>query len=311
MARITRDVAAMGFTDNFDRRLKLPAAEDELRLLVQTFNELLGRIEDAFGRLRRFAGDVSHELRTPIAVLRGEAELALRRERTPGEYQSSLRVIVDEASQMSSIVENLLLLARAHGQAIPVHLEDIEISKFIDDLKHSVQKNYDERRLTLSVDLGELGSKTARMAKGYFILALKNILLNACKHSSPGQTVELGVLERPTEWLFTVRDHGEGIPQTSLPYIFDLFYRADTARNRSSGGVGIGLSLAKALVSLHGGHIEVDSVPGQGACFTVCLPREAAVPVDNHSKAIGQRIRSSFGWPWFGQRSVMRRFFKT
>jgi signal transduction histidine kinase len=301
VTRITREVGAMGFTDNFDRRLKLPAAEDELRQLVLTFNEMLGRIEDAFGRLRRFAGDVSHELRTPIAVLRGEAELALRRERTPEEYKNSMRTIVDEAAQMSSIVENLLLLARAQGEALQMHLEAVGLERFIDELKHSVQKNFEEKQVKLAIDLGDCGDKTARMASGYLTLAIKNILLNACKHSSLGQTVEFKVLEKPNEWRFEIRDFGEGIAQESLPYIFDLFYRADTARNRSSGGVGIGLSLAKALVSLHGGHIEVTSEAKQGATFTVCLPREVVAYRKPIHKPIGQRIRRSLSWrqwPW-------------
>ncbi len=301
VTRITREVGALGFTDNFDRRLKLPAAEDELRLLVMTFNEMLGRIEDAFGRLRRFAGDVSHELRTPIAVLRGEAELALRRERSPEEYRASMRTIVDEAAQMSSIVENLLLLARAQGEAIKVQLEETQVQRFVDDLCHSVEKNFEEKQVQLQVDLGTFGEKMAHMAPGYMTLALKNILLNACKHSSPGQAVEFKVSASVSEWRFEITDYGEGIAKESLPYVFDMFYRADTARNRSSGGVGIGLSLAKALVSLHSGRIEVASEPKQGASFSVYIPREIKASTGYPPKPMGQRIRRSLSWrqwPW-------------
>ncbi|HYX38918.1 MAG TPA: ATP-binding protein [Oligoflexus sp.] len=302
VTRITREVAALGFTDNFDRRLKLPSAEDELRLLVRTFNEMLGRIEDAFGRLRRFAGDVSHELRTPIAVLRGEAELALRRERSPEEYKSSMRTIVHEAEQMSGIVENLLLLARAQGEAIQINLEEAGLERFVEELKHSVEKNFSEKQVTLAVDTTECQGKTAKMASGYVTLALKNILLNACKHSSPGQTVELKVLDRVTEWRFEIKDYGEGIAKEALPYIFDLFYRADTARNRSSGGVGIGLSLAKALVSLHNGRIEVTSEAKQGATFSVILPREIDATQKATHRPMVQRIRSCRPFDWFRRR---------
>ncbi len=294
VARVTQEVSRLGVTDNFDLRLKLPAADDELRVLVKTFNEMLGRIEDAFGRVRRFAGDVSHELRTPIAVLRGEAELALRRERKPEEYQASLRTIVGEAEQMSAIVENLLLLARAQGEAIPIQWEEVELESFVRELKHMVGKEYEERSVQLQVQLNNLGPRTVRMASGYFVLALKNILLNACKHSSPGQIVEFSIREEGKDILFSVRDHGEGIPETSLPYIFDMFYRADSARNRSAGGVGIGLSLAKALVALHQGRIEVSSPPGEGANFTVRLPSK--VPTSNHKQKneTRQRWRKAF-----------------
>ncbi len=276
VARITYEVARMGFTDNFDQRLKLPKADDEMRLLVRTFNEMLGRIEDGFGRLRRFAGDVSHELRTPIAVLKGEAELALRRERTGEEYRSSLQTIVEESTQMSAIVEELLLLARAQGQSIPIHPESVTIADLVHELEHSVRKNYEEKQVRLVAQLGDLGGHYLQIAKGYIIIAIKNILLNACKHSASGQTVELEVRETPREIRFVVIDHGEGIPLDAMPYIFDLFYRADTARNRSSGGVGIGLSLAKALINLHGGKIEVSSTEGGGASFLVALPKEKA-----------------------------------
>ncbi len=272
VARVTHEVSRLGFTDNFERRLKLPAADDELRVLVETFNEMLGRIEDAFGRLRRFAGDVSHELRTPISVLRGEAELALRRERSPAEYQESLVTIRGEAEQMSSIVENLLLLARAQGQAISIDWEEVELRRFVSDLENMVKKDFKERSVQLKINLNQLEEKQVRMASGYFVLALKNILLNACKHSSSGQCVDFEVREESGYVLFTIRDYGEGIPESALPYIFDMFYRADTARNRGSGGVGIGLSLAKALVALHHGNIEVTSQSGQGAAFTVYLP---------------------------------------
>lgn len=289
VARITQDVGKLGFTENFDQRLKIPRADDELRQLVKTFNEMLGRIEDAFGRLRRFAGDVSHELRTPISVLRGEAELALRRERSPEEYRASLLTIVDEASQMSNIVEDLLLLARAQGQSIPIHPEDVSIRDFVHELEHTVQKNYEDRQVRLKVDTHGLENHRIKIAKGYLVLALKNILLNACKHSAPGQTVFLDLRFTSRDFRFIIRDQGEGIPKEDIPYIFDLFYRADTARNRSSGGVGIGLSLAKALISLHSGQIEASSEAGQGATFTVILPNEK--PSDRRiSQPLGQKL---------------------
>lgn len=294
VARVTREVSRLGVTDNFDLRLQLPAADDELRVLVKTFNEMLGRIEDAFGRVRRFAGDVSHELRTPIAVLRGEAELALRRERKPEEYQASLRTIVGEAEQMSAIVENLLLLARAQGQAIAIQWEEVELGAFVRDLEHMVRKDYQERSVNLDISMNGLEGRRVRMASGYFILALKNILLNACKHSSSGQKVELIIHEGIQETNFTVRDHGEGIPEASLPYIFDMFYRADSARNRSSGGVGIGLSLAKALIALHHGRIEVSSKVGEGAAFTIRLPHTVTNTNHNHNKVTKQKWRKKF-----------------
>jgi heavy metal sensor kinase len=273
VAKITNAVATLGVNDDFDKRLKLPPAQDELRVLVQTFNEMIGRIEDAFNRLRRFTGDVSHELRTPLAVLRGEAELSLRRERTPEEYRKSLAAIVQESSQMANIVEDLLLLARAQGKSIALRWEDVDVPQFLQDLVNSVKVNFETKQVSLHVT--NEAKPVLRMSANYLLLALKNILLNACKHSAAQSRVDLIAQSYFGETRFIVKDQGEGIPKESLPYIFDTFFRADTARNRNAGGVGIGLSLAKALVEIHGGQLMVDSEEGQGAVFTAVIPHQA------------------------------------
>jgi signal transduction histidine kinase len=203
---------------------------------------------------------------------------------------------------MSIIVENLLLLARAQGEAIQINLEEVSLEHFIEELKQSVEKNFAEKQVNLAIDTSEGHGKTAKMASGYVTLALKNILLNACKHSSSGQTVEFKLFDSSNEWRFEIKDYGEGIAKEALPYIFDLFYRADTARNRSSGGVGIGLSLAKALISLHNGRIEVSSEAKQGATFTVILPREIEAKQETTHLPIAQRIRSWRRMDWLRRR---------
>ena len=281
VTRITREAASLGVSD-LDRRLKLPPANDELRILIQTFNEMLNRLEDAFSRLRKFAGNVSHELRTPLAVLKGEAELALRRQRTPVEYQKALDIISLEADNMSGIVENLLLLARAQGRSIAMRREKIEIDKFLMTLQRDIQVSFAKKQITLLIknSAGTFFEGTP----GYLSIALKNILLNAVRHSPTSGKVELWVRTRPGEISFEIVDYGEGITQDSLPYIFDTFYRADSARNRNSGGVGIGLSLAQALVHLHQGTLTVNSKPGQGARFLATIPQPSQIHIDEKKK---------------------------
>jgi len=251
-------------------RLPLPHANDELRRLAQTFNEMLDRLEDAFMRLRRFTGDVSHELRTPLAVLKGEAELTLRKERTPEAYREALKTIVHEANNMTGIIEDLLLLARAESRAVAMTWLGLTTADFVSDVVNVVQPIYDSRKISLRVV--NRARTQFKANPGYLTLALKNILINAAKHSAAESIVELEVHEDGSDILFTVTDAGEGIPAESIPYIFDPFYRADTARNRAAGGTGIGLSLAMALVKLHGGTITVRSNPGEGAAFTVRIP---------------------------------------
>jgi len=270
VTKITKSVAALGVYDSFTERLKLPEANDELKKLVITFNEMLGRIEDAFLRLRRFTGDVSHELRTPLAVLRGEAELALRRERSPDDYKSALKLIAKESMQMSTIVEDLLLLARAQGKSIALKFEHVDTSDFLDAIRKAVKPVFDEKAINL--DIKNQAHPQLYMAPNYLSIALKNILLNAAKHSNQNSHVEFTVSSTFAETKFVVKDYGEGIPEDSLPYIFDAFYRADTVRNRDKGGYGIGLSLAKALVELQNGRIFAESKRDEGACLTIVLP---------------------------------------
>lgn len=277
VARITNAASKLG-ANELAMRLKLPPANDELRVLTRTINEMLDRLEDAFSRLRRFAGDVSHELRTPLAVLKGEVELALRRERNQEEYKEALRTIGRESSNMSQIVEDLLLLARAQGNSIALKWEDADIERFLHDIEISVRPNFQQKGVML--DIYHYGVSHVRMSPSYFGLAVKNLLLNACKHSEAGAKVEFKFHTFEQHHEFVIRDYGEGIPAEALPYIFDAFYRADTARNRAAGGAGIGLSLAQALVKLHGGQITVQSAANEGSTFIIRIPREAAKPVE-------------------------------
>lgn len=266
---MSRAAAKLG-VDDLGTRLVIPPARDELSTLAETFNRMLTRLDDAFGRLRRFTGDVSHELRTPIAVLRGEAEFALRKERTPEEYKRSLTTIMTEAAHMTQIVEDLLLLARAHSKSVILTKEEFSISRFLDELKASVLPLFEQRRVKLTIR--NHASDFCWGSAGYLSLAIKNILLNASKHSPADSEVIFSVEENPSSTVFIVRDFGEGIPEDALPYIFDPFFRADTARNRDTGGAGVGLSLALALVQLHNGTLSVDSKVGQGATFVVTVP---------------------------------------
>ena len=270
VVQITNAAANFSVSD-LDKRLTPPPAKDELRALIETFNEMLSRLEDVFSRLRRFAGDVSHELRTPLAVLRGEAELALRRPRSPEEYQEALRIIGSESQNMSKIVEDLLLLARAQGNSLEFKWEVMDSLTFVRGIANDLKKSFDDEQVGLEVlhDRGE----TLTICPGYLSLAIKNLLLNALKHSTAGSKVQFQVETSFLDITFIVRDFGQGIPEDALPYIFDAFYRADDARNRKLGGVGIGLSLAQALVKLHGGSLSVESREGHGASFKVSIPK--------------------------------------
>jgi heavy metal sensor kinase len=280
---ITTAASSMG-SDDLSMRLPISAANDELRGLAKTFNAMFDRLEESFGRLRRFTGDVSHELRTPLAVLRGEADLALRRDRSADDYRKALTTIRSEAKGMTIIIEDLLLLARAESQSVAMSWLDIDVAAFLNELKATVKPIFQEKHLELVFNYPP--QITFRGNHGYLLLALKNLLLNAAKHSVDSSRVEFSVATLDTLVVFQVRDFGEGIPQESLPHIFETFYRADTARNRGTGGTGIGLSLALALVKLHKGRIDVTSKITDGSEFVVSIPRD--IPAEHPTPVIAK-----------------------
>ncbi len=276
--------------DDLSNRLPLPPANDELRQLTETFNSMLDRLEDSFKRHKRFTGDVSHELRTSLAVLRGEAQLALRRERDGLYYKDALGTILEESTHMSKIVEDLLLLSRAQSNSVVMRWEAIYTHEFMSELRGSVISALKEKNITLVEHFDHdlpmfLGSSS------YLHITLKNILLNAIKHSSVDSEISFTIekVEDQNAIAFNINDRGEGIPKEAQPYIFDSFFRADTARNRQLGGAGVGLSLALALTKLHNGSIELESEPGQGATFSVIIPQPKSVNVedDAHSAISG------------------------
>ena len=270
VAKITNAAASFG-VDNLSSRLPLPPASDELRTLTKTFNEMMHRLEDAFGRLRRFSGNVSHELRTPLAVVRGEAELALRRERSPERYRESLELILTESKHMSGIVEDLLLFARAQGKSLGLKVEEVNLQDLLEELRIELSRSISSKQVALNIRVES--NPVVHASRGYLMIIFKNLLLNAIKYSPIGEAVEVFISGDVLISRVVVKDKGKGIADKDRPYIFDLFYRSDDARNRSLGGSGIGLSLTKALVELHGGGISVNANTDCGAIFEVQLPR--------------------------------------
>jgi signal transduction histidine kinase len=244
---------------DLSHRLEVPNVRDELHDLAETFNRMLSRLEDAFERQRRFNSDVSHELRTPLTAIRGEAELALRRMRTSEEYKAALQAIQRESVSMGTTVEDLLLLARAETGGLPTTKSPVITTDFLEFAAGKAEQLGRSKQIQVKI-ASERAPKQFLAAENYLSLALGNLLSNAVKHSPEHGQVTLTCQKSSSGGLtFTVADQGEGIPQVLLERIFDPFFRVDSARNRIAGGVGIGLSLARALAKLHGGDVRAES----------------------------------------------------
>lgn len=264
----------IGSGHNLRERLFVPANEDELSRLARAFNELLDRLESAHGTQQRFLADASHELRTPLTVLRGEIEVALRRDRPAADYREVLESSREEIERLSRLTENLLALARSDAGETLTASEPVELGTLCEKVRASLNARAEAAGVTLEIQAAEPLWVTGDP------LALEricwNLADNALRYSPAGESVKLR-LERAEAWAsLQVEDAGLGISAEHLPHLFERFYRVDKARARQEGGAGLGLAIVKALVTAHGGEVRATSTVGKGSIFTVLLP--LAVP---------------------------------
>ena len=274
---------------NLSSRLQKLETGDELQRLSDTLNEMLDRIEAAFQRITQFTADASHELRTPVSLIRTEAELALRRSRGEAEYKESLRHILMEAERTTALIEQLLSMARADSGRETLHFEPVDLRQTLRSVVDGWQQVATIRSLQFSASLDVPPSLDARdfsvMGDETLLRRLADILLdNAFKYTPPPGSVHLSLEPQGESAVICVQDSGVGIAEEERGKIFERFYRVDKARSRAQGGAGLGLAIAQWIVTQHGGSIQVESQPGQGAIFRVELPMTAA-PVQNPQHA--------------------------
>jgi signal transduction histidine kinase len=225
----------------------------------------LAPVSEAFRRQEAFVGDASHELRTPLAVIRANAEFLANDQ--PG--NAEVRDIVHETDRLSALVDGLLALARGDRTELGTSHATVDLLAIVGAACNSLRPLAADR----GVELHLTGEPVAVAGDADQLRQLIVILLdNALRYTPPGGRVDVGVEAAGGRALLTVRDTGIGIEPEALPKVFDRFYRADDARNRDSGGVGLGLSIARELVAAHGGSIGAQSEPGRGSTFTVELP---------------------------------------
>lgn len=260
----------IGSGETLRERLFVPKDEDEVAKLARAFNELLDKLESAHGTQQRFLADASHELRTPLTVLRGEIEVALRRERPAEEYREVLESSREEIERLTKLTENLLSLARSDaGESIATH-EVVDIAAVCGRVSDALAAQAAAKRITLSV-----AASTPICVTGDAI-ALERVCLNltenAIRYSPAGESVVIHARAESAEAVLSVTDTGPGIGAEHLPHLFERFYRVDKARAREHGGAGLGLAIVEALVKAHGGVVAVSSIVGHGTTFTVRLP---------------------------------------
>jgi two-component system, OmpR family, sensor kinase len=242
---------------------------NEVRVLADAFNHMLDRLSAAFAGQRAFVADASHELRTPLTVIRGQLEVLSAQSDPPiAEVRRVERLVQAEVSRITRLVDDLLLLAKSEERQF-LHIEPIDLRPFIQDLWDGMSLTADRRFEISEIPVGTLRADPDRLAQ-----ALRNLARNAIEHTTaPDGLVRLNVTPIERDRLrFVVADDGPGIAPDQRELIFDRFHRTDTARDRASGGAGLGLAIVRAIAHAHAGRVSADERPGGGARIALELP---------------------------------------
>ncbi len=261
------DVASEIEAHDLGKRLNAGGSEDELGRLSRTFDRMLDRLQAAFDRQRRFTADASHELRAPLSVLRAEADLALRRERTPAEYRAALQAIADEADQIDALIDGLLSAARAEeGNVATARFDLVPIAREaalrMEPLARAKNVTIVPHAAATPAFIDADASLVSR--------ALLAIVHNAVKYAPQNGHVDASLVHDGASVTITVGDDGPGFSAEGLACGLDRFWRDDPARGRS--GMGLGLSIAKAVVERCGGTLAIANRSTGGALVTARFP---------------------------------------
>ncbi|MHA4810136.1 sensor histidine kinase [Flavitalea flava] len=251
-------------------RLEIRDGKDEISILAATFNDMLSRLETAFETQNNFVSNASHELNTPLTAIIGEADFALARPRNAEDYERSLRVIMSEAEKLQGLTRGLLELAQSSFSG-NLRYEEVNVDELVHNSLQIARNVYPACPVSLDRSLGPEGKSEFRIQGNaqLFELAISNVLLNACKYSME-KGVNLAIALSSTHIFFMISDSGIGIPQKEIKHIFDPFFRASNAKGIR--GYGIGLPLARNIILLYKGTIEINSLENAGTEVVIRFP---------------------------------------
>lgn len=250
-------------------RIETNENNDEIDKLSHAFNHMLERLENSFYQIVRFSSDASHELKTPLTVIRGEIEIALRKERSSEEYKEILIKNLDEVIKIQSTIENLLFLSEAENATIQAGFEVAYLDEIVSESIKEMQKIAHAKNiqiLPLQIEPCEVEANVSLLK-----VAFNNLIKNALDYSNPHTKILVSLHKTTGGAIFKVVDEGNGISQSDMEHIFDRFYRADKSRTRTEGGNGLGLSIVKTIFDLHKANIEYISKVGEGTTVIVSL----------------------------------------
>jgi len=271
--RLSQAVQRIIRTGRTDARVPLEGTGDAIDELTSLFNAMLDKIEGLVTAMRGALDNVSHDLRTPLTRLRGTAELALASPPNLERYREALADCVEESDRVLVMLNTLMDISEAESGTLQLHRESVTLADVVGRAVDLYRDVADAKGVTLAADAPSDVVVIADRTRLEQVAA--NLIDNAVKYTPPDGRVDVEVRRAADAAILRVRDTGSGIPPDELPRIFDRLFRGDTSRTER--GLGLGLSLVKAIVEAHGGTVDVVSEPGRGSVFTVSLPLDRGV----------------------------------
>jgi len=254
---------------NLSLRIPEVKSNDEVGHLTRTLNQMIERLENSFNQIKKFTSDVSHELRTPLTILQGELEIALRKQKSPEEYEIVLVSALEEVARLTNVVETLLDLSRAESGQIKMNMTVGNLSKLVQSIVEDAEILAETKNIRIKYNIDEnvlLPFDGARMHQ-----AVLNIIDNAIKYTPRNGSIYIELAKKAKTAEIIIRDTGIGIEKEELEHIFDRMYRIDKARSKNISGIGLGLSIVKWIIEGHKGKIIVDSIVNKGTTFRIIL----------------------------------------
>ncbi|MDA8431626.1 MAG: ATP-binding protein [Nitrospiraceae bacterium] len=269
-----RELAGQVRDGRLGKRIEMEAKGKEIEDLVRMFNGMLDGIQESVEAQKRFTAAVSHEVRSPLTSLRGSIEVALRKTRTPEEYEDLLKTNLSDIVRLSKITDNLLFFSKADNNIIELKKQWFDVSHLLETIVERMRYKATSAGITIAESYGE----GIEMNGDIDLLeqAFSNIIDNALKYTPSGGTVDVTVKSENGRIVVAVLDTGIGIPESEVSQIFERFYRVSKERSRKLGGTGLGLSIAQWVIQAHEGRIDVKSAVGAGSEFVTSFP----VPAD-------------------------------
>jgi len=257
--------------ENLANRLQVPETGDELQRLSETLNAMFSRLEASIDRMKQFTADASHELRAPISLIRTTAEVAVQKNRPAEEYHEALKEVLEESERTSQVIDSLMLLARADSGRTTLERLPTDACVVVREAIEQGEKLARNKGLMFAATVPDdpilVDADADALRRALLIL-----MDNAVKYTPAGGSVKVDVGVQDRCLVASVSDSGIGIASEDLGNIFERFWRADKARSREQGGVGLGLSIAEWIIKMHGGSITVESDVGQGSVFRLHIP---------------------------------------